>query len=191
MSYQEVDADSLYDILFDSAMEAMDVVEGSMTLAEKTGPSIWKDMHYRAKVADSEGRFDLYNAYIHNLAQTLPCVECRGHLQKNLQLHPPSKYRSAFLHSVVLHNTVNSVLGKPTMSYQDAYSLYNIDCESCSFRRGRKDSSTDETNQETNYRVRTRTKDRPEVHQYTGSHSYDRRIRGTISRRGDDGHSVL
>lgn len=190
MSRSSVDADTLYDILYQSAIEAIDTVENSMTLAEKVGPCIWKDMHYRAKVADREGRPDLYVSYINNLAESHPCLECRYHMQQNISKYPPSKYSSCFLHSVILHNVVNVMLGKPTMSYEDADQLYNIDCDSCFFRWRGKDSSNDTPIESTQHSAGTRVEDRSTLYQRSGGHSYDREVGETYPHRSYHGNNV-
>lgn len=185
MTRSEVDADTLYDILYASASDAMLTIEEGMTLAEKVGPSIWKDMHYRAKVADREGSKNLYDEYIENLSKTHPCLICRDHMQENLRIHPPSRYRSAFVHSVVLHNTVNLMLDKPTISFSEADQMYNIDCDSCSFSHPGKSSINDEQTKAT---AGTRAKDRPEIHQHSWGHPHDRAIRRPNTNRSNHGY---
>lgn len=73
---------------------------------------------------------DRYGAFLHILAQTLPCRLCRLHSRRFITRHPPRlEDRSAFMHWMIdFHNYVNRRLGKPVLSYDVALRLIHDAC---------------------------------------------------------------
>jgi len=66
---------------------------------------------------------DRYEQLLYSLSETLPCKKCRKHFAKHLTLSPPSlESRKAFMKWMIdFHNNVNHRLGKPVLTYREAY----------------------------------------------------------------------
>lgn len=129
--------------IVDGLTEGLEVTDEERLLKEKAGHPMWDTLHYTAKVADKEGKPDIYLKLLDVYKNGHPCVdECRPHLVRNLQMLDPRSYESMFDHSIDLHNLVNNQLGKAVYSYEDADKKYDLDCDSCIFAPSGKSSSS-------------------------------------------------
>lgn len=91
------------------------------------GPHVWAAIHLICLGAPeqlSSSQQQAYRTFFEGLAYVLPCASCSKHLLQNLEKVPISQSLSGreelFAWSVRLHNTVNEMLGKQTMSLEDA-----------------------------------------------------------------------
>ena len=94
----------------------------------------WTTIHFVAlgyPKAPTESQKQYYFTYFSKiLPEILPCLKCRKHLKQTLQTeHPMTPAALAnpdtlFEWTVSLHNVVNRQLGKPTLSLEDARSVY-------------------------------------------------------------------
>lgn len=95
------------------------------------GPFFWHTIHIVALAYPSEPSYAHKRAakeFFESLVHLIPCPICRDHYQKHLQKFPltPHLDRRAdlFKWTVVLHNEVNTSLGKPTVSELEALTFY-------------------------------------------------------------------
>lgn len=69
-----------------------------------------------------------YKKFMVLLSEKLPCRRCRKHLKKYMEDVPIENYyrrkNGCFRWSWELHNKVNEYLGKPIVSYRDAFDYY-------------------------------------------------------------------
>lgn len=93
---------------------------------------MWRSIHYVAlgfpsRDPSPEVR-QSYLAFFEALGSVLPCVKCAKHYNEHLSSYPivPSLVGRAelFRWTVDLHNAVNSSLGRPTWSYEQAFQVY-------------------------------------------------------------------
>lgn len=56
-------------------------------------------------------------------SRSMPCPQCRLHMQQYLRKYPITKKTNLFEYSIDLHNQVNARQGKPQVSTQEAKSL--------------------------------------------------------------------
>jgi hypothetical protein len=104
------------------------------------GPPEWASMHSKAAAFDGSAEQKKYfKQYIISLTYILPCGECRQHLKANLEAIKIDDYftnnHSLFLWTYLLHNTVNTQLGKksPPFDVVKRYYFRNMgsDCATC------------------------------------------------------------
>lgn len=105
------------------------------------GPTAWATIHLICLGAPDVLEADQlsYKKFFDALPYVLPCEKCRKHLIQHLEKHPMDAALAGgkstlFAWSVDLHNEVNVMLGKPTMSVQDAlkfWSTYKPSLASC------------------------------------------------------------
>ena len=108
--------------------------EDGLSIAEKSGPPLWEYLHWMGRMADRERDPSIYTDSLAIMCKAHPCASvCRKHLATNLESLPPTSYTSMFEHSIDLHNLVNQQLGKPLFSMNDAYHIYDPDCDTCVF----------------------------------------------------------
>jgi len=78
------------------------------------GPALWTFLHTAAANLDSP---EAFAQLLRSLPQTLPCPECRQHVQEFQQLQPPEAavrdVEAASRYVFDFHNAVNERLGKP------------------------------------------------------------------------------
>jgi Erv1 / Alr family len=86
------------------------------------GPYYWAVIHL-ACLSGADGLQD----FVNSLPGILPCPDCREHLQENLK-QLPFDSKDPFRWSVNLHNAVNKRLGKPSMSYKQAFDYWSSTC---------------------------------------------------------------
>jgi hypothetical protein len=67
----------------------------------------------------------LYDYYT-NYGKGLPCTSCRGHYAEGIATNPPdiSSRQALIAWTHHVHNKVNEALGKPVLSYADAWSAW-------------------------------------------------------------------
>lgn len=100
------------------------------------GPCFWKVGHcitflYPSK-DPTEQQKRLVQAFFSILPMLLPCGICGAHLIKHMQANPLTEEVLANRYNlskwfVGVHNTVNKDLGKPEVSYEDAYRYFLVD----------------------------------------------------------------
>lgn len=93
-------------------------------IMKKDGPGIWHSIHSTAAWSDTSERISFFCEWIRNIREYLKCGECRGHMGKYLDAHPPEKAEDTFIWSWEFHNAVNRRLGKPEMEYNTAKKMY-------------------------------------------------------------------
>lgn len=134
ISYASSESDSIESLLEQSIDEAMEETWDDMSLAERCGPGIWDFLSWIARVADNEGKPDLYIKALEVVQEGHPCKEiCRPHVEKNLIMIDSMTYDSCFEHLHAFHNIVNQQLGKEQFPMYKAISKYDLDCDSCIF----------------------------------------------------------
>ena len=99
-------------------------------------------MHYAAAsypVNPIEKQIQEMKSWLECLATTIPCKDCAKHFAAYIEKHKHQLYdicssRHNLFHFLVdIHNKVNERLGRPIMSYENAYKLYNYtsECKQC------------------------------------------------------------
>lgn len=96
------------------------------------GPYFWGTLHIACLTAPailSDEHKTIYSTFIHSYAMVLPCPKCRVHFQEILEQFPVENHltsaRELFEWSVTAHNIVNIKLGKPVISFKDAFMYWN------------------------------------------------------------------
>ncbi len=95
------------------------------------GPKLWFVIHTVAlnfpenpSYQDKRNHEDFYN----NLALIIPCEKCRIHYRERLNKYPIINHLEGpdklFRYTIILHNDVNEMLNKPTMTYEEVVKLY-------------------------------------------------------------------
>ena len=100
------------------------------------GNSYWFTIHHTAIFAPSvlNDNWKLsYKSFISGLQWTLPCNECRHHIEENLaELEAKNISIDDYLttnlkifeFTVILHNSVNVMLNKPEITLREAIQIY-------------------------------------------------------------------
>lgn len=108
-----------------------------MTAIAKLGPGLWFSIHFQAfRAVTPESKLQ-FATYINQLLQDFPCPSCTDHFRTYLDTYPLINYwhtdSGMFNWSVDFHNSVNTELRKPTLSYSDALKIYQSPepCSSC------------------------------------------------------------
>jgi hypothetical protein len=104
------------------------------------GPNAWKFLHTVTFAYPPNPSIDQQRAadsFFSSLAPLLPCSECQTHYTSELATHPPDTRSGATLSAwlVDLHNRVNTRLGKPQYSYEQAVQAYTSQCSTCTKER--------------------------------------------------------
>jgi hypothetical protein len=84
------------------------------------GPSFWGALHYACMVPENPEKV---KEFIALYPYVLPCIGCREHFEQVLKDFPipeEDDAKTLFEWSIFVHNLVNSRLGKPEFSIQDA-----------------------------------------------------------------------
>ena len=91
------------------------------------GPKAWFFIHSLAlgyPSSPSDADKDHYRVFFKSLSHVLPCPWCREHYLHNLQEKELEKGLESridlFNFTVDMHNRVNSMLGKPILSHEEA-----------------------------------------------------------------------
>jgi hypothetical protein len=109
---------------------------------------IWFSIHAFAKRCDLISRADIFNLYIRSIILELKCLNCKKHAIDYVQNNEinydlvSTIPNYLFLWTVDFHNTVNRRIGKPVLTYEEAFSLFedNEVCTDC----GHKDDMPNE-----------------------------------------------
>jgi hypothetical protein len=96
------------------------------------GSHVWFAMHYAALRYPQTPTFDQKQAYYEfyiSLKNVLPCKKCRVHYTEILERLPLSyqvleNRHKLFSWTVEVHNIVNKSLNKPTITLEEALSIY-------------------------------------------------------------------
>lgn len=114
-------------LLQDSKMEALNI--------ERVGPGAWYLLHLMAAHAKSEKEIEAVHTIISTLSLWFFCMRCREHFRKNLLDFPPpkvNKHNELFIWTVEIHNRVNVLNDKATVSYREALDYYIGKDSTCS-----------------------------------------------------------
>lgn len=85
----------------------------------------WDHIHSIALRANTPDKFHKFCVWMRQLSEISPCGVCRDHMKEYISQNPPESAKNAFYWTWQFHNAVNSKLGKPTLSYEDALNLYS------------------------------------------------------------------
>jgi hypothetical protein len=88
---------------------------------EKWGPILWGAIHMTCLAGSATSEF--VNAF----AEALPCPACSGHFKEVLTELPFPESRDPFIlfeWSVNAHNRVNSRIGKPILTVEQAFKIW-------------------------------------------------------------------
>jgi hypothetical protein len=85
---------------------------------------LWDLIHSKAANANTPELKIEYYAWLRRIISTMHCPMCRIHATQYIQNYPPENVPDPFYWSWEFHNNVNSRLGKPTVSYDDAANKY-------------------------------------------------------------------
>jgi len=86
------------------------------------GKDGWRFIHYVA-ITYVPYKKEEYLKFFNNLPEILPCPICGSHFKENMEKHPPKmgNAKELFNWTVDMHNFVNQMNGKKTISYDEAY----------------------------------------------------------------------
>jgi hypothetical protein len=111
------------------------------------GPGTWNVIHTLSFHARTKEEQQAFIKTMKTICKHFPCKVCRGHCKTYIKEHPMEPFINAklannekiglFLWSWRFHNAVNVRLEKPTVSWEEAYRMYNTDivgdaCSQCS-----------------------------------------------------------
>lgn len=102
---------------------------------ERVGPGAWYLLHLIAAHAKSDKEIEAVHIVISMLSTWFFCVRCRDHFSKNYREFPPprvNKHNELFNWTVEIHNRVNIINGKPTVSLREALDYYVGKDSTCS-----------------------------------------------------------
>ncbi len=84
------------------------------------GPAQWTALHSYAATYETKMR-NSFIRYVYSMIDLLPCISCRQHMLRNVEVFPIEKYlkdnHSVFLWTYLLHNLVNQDIGVPSPPY--------------------------------------------------------------------------
>ena len=97
------------------------------------GTHLWIGLHYIAlgypatpSISDKMN----YKYFFENLDKVLPCGKCADHYKANVKNTPIDNYMDSpgklFEWTVIMHNAVNQILGKPTITLEEASAIYTL-----------------------------------------------------------------
>ena len=93
------------------------------------GPGTWNAIHTLAFNAKNATKQQQCIKNIKMLCKQFPCEKCREHALDYIKTHPmghsKEKELGLFIWTWKFHNTVNFRIGKPNMSWDMAYHLYD------------------------------------------------------------------
>lgn len=96
------------------------------------GTHLWNSIHFIAlgyPTEPTESDRHYYKQFFENIGHVLPCKKCTVHFNNNLQALPIDQYLTnsdtLFDWTVKMHNLVNSDLGKPLWSTENAKQHYS------------------------------------------------------------------
>lgn len=95
------------------------------------GPFFWHTIHIAALGYPQEPTYTHKKAakeFYESLQVVIPCAICREHYAQHLKAYPISPHldsrKDLFKWTVVLHNEVNKMLGKPEFTESDSLKFY-------------------------------------------------------------------
>ena len=105
------------------------------------GRGIWHTIHTLALYATNESLKNAFVLTMDSLAKNFACEICKPDFNKFINQHPFKNYWNLkqkneeiglFKWTWELHNTINQKLGKPILSFDDAYNMtkYHV-CKNC------------------------------------------------------------
>lgn len=123
---------------------------------DKYGPGIWFMLHTNAVIATTPEQIKNFIEQVKNLGEHFPCHQCKPHFQRYCKEHPIEGYvnkeRGMFLWVWEFHESVNKRLGKPSMTFDEAWKHYtskdsicNDDCGETSTTPSRRTAYTIKT----------------------------------------------
>jgi len=90
---------------------------------------MWYSIHLEAFEAKTEDEKRAFLRTMKRFCEKYPCAKCRRHASEYIAKHPIEKYwntnKGIFKWSWIFHNDVNERLGKPLISWDDAYAIYS------------------------------------------------------------------
>jgi hypothetical protein len=89
-----------------------------MTTKDIWGPLMWKELHEASIHKSLSGFLQFIGPY----GKRIPCADCQRHFKQYLYEHPIYQGVNPVKWGIDLHNSVNERLGKPVLSYSEAYS---------------------------------------------------------------------
>jgi hypothetical protein len=109
------------------------------------GPGTWNVIHMLAFQAKTKPKQDAFIITMKTICNHFPCEVCRKHAKSYLKQNPIEEYKNVsyqnikgvgmFVWTWKFHNAVNYRIGKNSMSWEAAYSIFksnNESCEECS-----------------------------------------------------------
>lgn len=118
------------------------------------GPGIWYCIHISARDATTEDKKRKFKDFMENVIQTLPCTTCQQHASTYYESNPlkdfwnvkeDGKEIGLFKWAWNFHNTVNTRLKKPYMSWEVAKMLYSDESGVCTEVCGAEDMNQNVT----------------------------------------------
>lgn len=137
------------------------------------GPSLWTAIHYIAlsyPIKPTPFHKENFRQFFVILKDIIPCEKCREHYKANLKknsLHQSLESKqSLFNWTVDVHNVVNKIHNKKTISYKEARKIYmNANLSYlCKNNKNNKDKSNTNNNSNYNKHYRTRKKSNKKVY---------------------------
>lgn len=111
------------------------------SISKRIGPGVWYTIHKLAIRATTKQKALSFIETLNVIVREFPCDECRKHGISFMERTPPENYLDLldtdgnmigmFRWSWEFHNTANRGLKKSTMSFDDAYAIYNNDQSVC------------------------------------------------------------
>ena len=117
------------------------------------GPGIWYCIHMMAKDATTDEKKQKFKEFIEQVVKSLPCQTCLEHATDYYKNNPLVRYWNItengeqiglFKWAWTFHNTVNTRLKKPFVSWENAKMLYTKDEGVCTSACG--DSENNQMN---------------------------------------------
>ena len=86
------------------------------------GPRLWAEIH-STSVKSTPRKF---KEYLSTLGPRIPCEECQYHFKSYMFQNPMGSRDDPIIWAIDFHNDVNRRLGKPVLTYQQAYKEINV-----------------------------------------------------------------
>ena len=107
-----------------------------MITTKDWGPKLWYALHtITFNYPDNPTDIDKqnYETFFISLKHVLPCILCQKHYSNHIEKHPirPNLINRVSLSRwlVDVHNEVNIMLGKPTMTFEEVVKMYKNDTD--------------------------------------------------------------
>lgn len=99
------------------------------------GPGVWYAIHTMAMSCEDIDSCLFFIQFLKAIIESFPCEKCRIHAMTFIEKNPPEKYLhitndideqiGMFKWTWDLHNSANKGLGKPIISFSEAWRLYS------------------------------------------------------------------